>query len=167
MENQLVRNLDMVVRPLKYTSNKIKELVKETEKSTPDRRITIPSSWIKALRQAYNMPLSVIAKKIGKTPQAIMEFEKNEETKKISLENLSKIADAMGMELIYGFIPKGYHSSLDGVLQSIAWHKTQENIRAKKENLGISFSANKGKYSRKKKESAVHKAANPQKSLWK
>lgn len=167
MENQLVKNLDTVVVPLKYTSNKIKGLVKETEKKPPHERVTIPSSWIKAIRQAYNMPLSFIARGIGKTPQAIMDFEKSEESKKISLENLSKIADAMGMELMYGFVPKGYYPSLDRFLQSVAWYKTQENIRAQKENLGVSMKSNKGKYSRKKKESSVLKAANPQKSLWK
>lgn len=106
MEFNTLRNLEIVVKPLKNSDTVIRNSIKESATWKEEHRAFLPKSWIRALRQALDMPVSVIAKKLGKSPQAVIEFEKSEENKKITLESLSKIADAMGMKLVYGFVPK-------------------------------------------------------------
>ncbi len=169
MENISLKSLDVVIHPLKYATSVIRKRIEETQKKGNDDKITLPKSWIRTVRQALNMPVSVIAKKLGVSPQAIIEFEKSEahiDGGKISIKNLSKVADAMGMQLVYGFVPKS-HPSLELMVHSVSWYKTQQNLREKKESVGVSFHKRPYEYNKRKKKLAEKKATTLPKSLWK
>lgn len=169
MESYDFKTLDKVVKPLKYASTVITKRVAETRKHTTGERVVLPASWIKAIRKSFNIPVSVIAKGIGKSPQAIIEFEKSEAHEgggKITIESLAKIAEAMDMELVYGFVPKHY-PSLEKMINAAAWYKTQENIRKGKEDIGVSLYGSRHVYNKRKKKRAQNKVSSLPKSLWK
>ncbi|CAO4848222.1 MAG: hypothetical protein CNLJKLNK_01418 [Holosporales bacterium] len=62
--------------------------------------------WCKYIRTVLNLPATKLAKFIGITQPSIMKMEENEQNKKITLETLEKLANAMGCDLVYAFVPK-------------------------------------------------------------
>lgn len=64
--------------------------------------------WLKFLRTNLNMPIDYIIHRMKKPikKQSLIQFEKSEASKNISLKNLQEIADAMGFKLVYGLVPK-------------------------------------------------------------
>ncbi|MDO6390098.1 mobile mystery protein A [Pontibacter sp. BT731] len=62
--------------------------------------------WIHAIRVALNMTLEQLGYKLGKTKQGIKKIEEREATGSISLNVLKQVAEALDMQLVYGFVPK-------------------------------------------------------------
>jgi len=62
--------------------------------------------WIHNIRMAIGMSLSQLGKRLKMTPQGIKEIEQREGNKSITLSSLEKVAKALEMDLVYGFIPK-------------------------------------------------------------
>lgn len=63
-------------------------------------------SWIKHIRKALGFSTYQLASRLGMTQSSLSEFESREVEAKITLDNLKKIAEAMGCDLIYAFVPK-------------------------------------------------------------
>ncbi len=63
-----------------------------------------PAGWIKTISQALGMNSTQLAKKLGVSQPRIVEMEKNEINLKLS--TMQKIADTLGCEFVYAFIPK-------------------------------------------------------------
>ncbi|MES2680120.1 MAG: helix-turn-helix domain-containing protein [Bacteroidota bacterium] len=87
-------------------TNPIKELYHKLQEFRKVKTATPKHGWIREIRKTLNMPTDHIAKLIGKSPQSVIEFEKGEANKTITLKSLEKIAKALDMELVYGFVPK-------------------------------------------------------------
>jgi predicted DNA-binding mobile mystery protein A len=69
--------------------------------------IPVPTKgWINAIRTTLNMSLKQLGKKLSITSQSVMEIESREADKKITLEKLIEVAQALNLKLVYGFIPK-------------------------------------------------------------
>ena len=62
--------------------------------------------WIAALREALGLSLAEIGKQIRVARQNIQEFERAEATDRITIATLRRVAEAMGCELVYTFVPK-------------------------------------------------------------
>jgi predicted DNA-binding mobile mystery protein A len=72
-------------------------------KSLPPR----PSSgWIASVREALGLSLADIGQHLRVPRQNVQMFERAEATDRITLATLRKVAEAMGCDLIYGFVPK-------------------------------------------------------------
>lgn len=72
-------------------------------KSLPPR----PSGgWIAAVREALGLSLADIGRLLNVPRQNVQMFERAEATDRITLATLRKVAEAMGCNLVYGFVPK-------------------------------------------------------------
>lgn len=81
---------------------------------------TPPTGWIKAVRLALGMSLQQLANRISITKQSVQEMEQREKEGSISLKSLRETAQALDMELVYGFVPK------DGSLEALIDRKARE-----------------------------------------
>jgi len=71
--------------------------------------------WVNTLRIALKMSLRQLGNRLGITPQSTMEIEEREANGTITLNNLRDVANAMDMQLVYGFISK--HESLEQMIE--------------------------------------------------
>lgn len=87
----------------------------------PLNRTAIPPiGWIKTVRMGLGMSLQQLGTKLSVTRQSVQELEKRESDGSITLRSLRDAANAMDMELVYGFVPK------DGDVQSMVNRKARE-----------------------------------------
>jgi predicted DNA-binding mobile mystery protein A len=70
-------------------------------------QVPVPEKgWIHAIRTSLNMTLEQIGRKMGVTRQAASRIEHAESSGGISLKTLREAGKAMGMHLVYGFVPE-------------------------------------------------------------
>jgi transcriptional regulator with XRE-family HTH domain len=61
---------------------------------------------LRAVRHVMGIPMKEIAQKMGVNRSVIFRMEKREELGTISLNNMERVANAMGFELTYGIVPR-------------------------------------------------------------
>lgn len=79
-----------------------------------------PSGWVRTIRTALGMTLQQLGKKLVLTKQSVQDIEKREQDGSITLNALSAVANALDMQLVYGFVPK------DGSLEALIERKAGE-----------------------------------------
>jgi predicted DNA-binding mobile mystery protein A len=79
-----------------------------------------PTGWIKAIRLALGMTLQQFANRLSITKQSIQGIEQREKDGSISIKALRAAANALDMQLVYGFVPK------DGSLNALIDRKARE-----------------------------------------
>jgi len=81
-----------------------------------------PTGWIRAVRLALGITLQQLANKLNKTKQSVQEIEKREREGSITLRSLRETAQALDMELVYGFVPKdgSFEKYIDKKAHSLA-----------------------------------------------
>jgi predicted DNA-binding mobile mystery protein A len=85
----------------------------------PLKDVFVPEEgWIKLIRTALNMSLRQLAERLSVSPQNIRKLELSEKEGSISLKSLRETAQALDMQLVYGFVPKD--GSLEALLESKA-----------------------------------------------
>lgn len=80
------------------------------------------AGWIRTIRTGVQMGLRQLGNRLHVTPQAVQRIEKREQDGSITLRRLKEVAEAMDMDLVYGFIPK------DGSLNALLDRKAREVI---------------------------------------
>lgn len=65
-----------------------------------------PTGWVKAIRLALGMSLQQLGQKLSMTKQSAQELETREKEGSITIKSLREAANALDMELVYGFVPK-------------------------------------------------------------
>lgn len=79
-----------------------------------------PTGWLKALRLAIGMSSQQVAKKLSVTRQGVQDMERREKDGSITIKALREVANALDMQLVYGFVPK------DGSLDALVDRKAKE-----------------------------------------
>ena len=64
------------------------------------------SGWIRAIRDALGMTSQELAGRLGITQAAETRLERSEVEGGIRLSSLRKVADALGCDVVYGFVPR-------------------------------------------------------------
>ncbi|MCH8557246.1 MAG: mobile mystery protein A [Balneolia bacterium] len=72
-----------------------------------------PTGWIRAIRLALGMSLKQLAGKLSVSTQSIHEVEMREREGAVTIRSLREAANALDMDLVYGFVPK------DGSLEKL------------------------------------------------
>lgn len=62
--------------------------------------------WLRTIREALGMTTAQLASRLGVAQQAIVKFERNEAAGKITLESLSRVAQALGCRVTYAVVPE-------------------------------------------------------------
>ena len=65
-----------------------------------------PRGWIKAIREALGMTTRQFAQRVGVVQSRAVDIEKAELTGSISLDSLTRAANALDCELVYALIPR-------------------------------------------------------------
>lgn len=64
-----------------------------------------PIGWIKAIRTALGMSMLQLGNRLSITKQSVQNIEKREQDGSITIKALKETAEALEMQLVYGFIP--------------------------------------------------------------
>ena len=62
--------------------------------------------WIKTIREALGMTSTDLASRVGVNQSRIIHMEKAESDGGIKISTMKKVADAINMDFIYGFVPR-------------------------------------------------------------
>jgi predicted DNA-binding mobile mystery protein A len=105
----------------------IREQVDEKLKMlSPLRSSNLPDKgWIRLIREAIGMSVGTLARKVGIDPSRISRLETAEIQGDLKLSSLKKIADALDMKFVYGFVPK---SSLEEIVYTQAKKVAMERM---------------------------------------
>ena len=84
------------------------------------------SGWIKAIRESLGISIHQLAGLLGIDKGNVSRLEQREVKKKITLESIHKVAEAMDCEFIYAIVPKNSIPSLDAIVSQRADELAQE-----------------------------------------
>jgi predicted DNA-binding mobile mystery protein A len=85
-----------------------------------------PNGWIRAIRRSLGMTAAQLARRLGRTPQAVLELERSEARGAITLKSLTNAARALDCTFVYALIP---NRSLDEMVRERARQVAAERIQ--------------------------------------
>lgn len=139
-------------------SKKIKAYYK-LQGSTPTR------GWVNAVRTSLGMSLQQLGKRMKMTAQSAAEIEKRERDGSISLNNLDKAAQALGLKLNYGFYNPG--KNLEEMLNHRAKQVAQTIVLRTHKTMKLEDQANsQSRLNRAIKEKATELVNKRAKAIW-
>ena len=62
--------------------------------------------WLQTIRTSLNMTMEQLGNKLSITKQGIKKLEESEAKGSVSINTLKEVANALDMQLVYGFAPK-------------------------------------------------------------
>jgi len=77
-----------------------------------------PKGWVNTVRTALKMSLRQLGNRMNFSAQNIKQIEEREVIGTISINSLREVANAMDMQLVYGFVSK--HESLEQMIEKRA-----------------------------------------------
>jgi predicted DNA-binding mobile mystery protein A len=105
----------------------IEQIDKKLTKFTQIGKNGIPAGgWIKAVRTALNISLTQFAKMLKKSLPTVKSIEEREADGSITLKKLSEAADALNLDLVYGFVPRD--GSLEKMIERRAYEVAKEIV---------------------------------------
>ena len=120
---------------------------------------TVPSKgWIHTLRTALQMSLRQLSAKIAIVPQSLKDMEIREVAGTITLNTLRDVANAMDMQLVYGFVSK--HESLEQMIEKRAKELATEIVMSTNNTMTLEDQQN----SKERIEEAIAQKTNEIKS---
>ncbi len=84
------------------------------------------NGWIKPIREALGMSAKDLAVKVGIDQSRISRLENAEKMGNIKLSSMQKIAQGLGMEFVYGFVPK---DTLESIVREQAYKLAVEKFK--------------------------------------
>lgn len=84
----------------------VKQLDRKLQALYKSRNLDIPiNGWIRNIRNSLNMTQEQLADKLNISRQGVADMERREPSGAISINTLKEVGQAMGLKLIYGFVP--------------------------------------------------------------
>ncbi|WP_290798228.1 mobile mystery protein A [Flavihumibacter sp. UBA7668] len=97
----------------------VRQLDKKLKRFKPLQKSPAPSEgWLKAIRKSLNMSLVQLGSRISITSQSLKEVENREVNGTVTLNKLKEVGDALGLRLVYGFVP--YEETLEKMIEKKA-----------------------------------------------
>lgn len=87
---------------------------------SPQTAAPPPGGWLRTLREALGMTRTQLAARLGITPPSVLDLERSEAKRSITLESLDRVAKAMGCRVVYAVVPE------DGSLENIRERRADE-----------------------------------------
>lgn len=137
-------------------SDKNKLMIKQLDNKISELKYIEPpsSGWINAIRVSVRMSLKQLSKKLNVSIQNVNQNEKREQEGTISINSLRKIASAMDMKFVYGFIPK--EGTLEKKLEERAYQIAKEIVLKTSHSMKLEDQEN----TNKRIEEAIKERAN-------
>jgi predicted DNA-binding mobile mystery protein A len=109
----------------------------QTLKSESGLNRQAPSrGWVRAMRDALGMSAAQLANRLGVSRAAVYQLEARESSRKVSLRQLDKAADAMDCDVFYTLVPR---STVEQTIR--AQSKKKAETRFYKANLSMGLEA--------------------------
>ena len=89
--------------------------------------------WIHSIRTALNMTLEQMGQRLNKTKQAVKRIETSEASGSISINLLRESGNAIGLSLVYGFVP--VNGSLDKLIEAKACELAERIVLRANHNM--------------------------------
>jgi predicted DNA-binding mobile mystery protein A len=87
-----------------------------------------PSGWLKAIRKSLGLTIRQLADRVGVSHGSIDQIEKREPQKKVTLESLEQIANAMDCKVVYAIVPIDPNETLDDIIKRRAYEAAKEIV---------------------------------------
>lgn len=87
----------------------------------------LAGGWIRSIREALGISPSQFGRMLGISRQAYQKLEASEDKQTISLEKLSRLAEAVNCRVVYAIVPNSPYNSLDAILKDRA-HKEARKL---------------------------------------
>lgn len=84
--------------------------------------------WARAIREALGMSQSDLADRLEISQPAAAQLEAREADGSASIATLSRVADALGCELVYAFVPRAPRTSLQDIVEHQARQIAQNEL---------------------------------------
>ncbi|AFM03835.1 mobile mystery protein A [Bernardetia litoralis DSM 6794] len=106
---------------MKKRKLQLEQLEDKMRSFTSAKKIPLPPiGWLKTTRLSLGMTLKQVANRLSVTKQSVQQLEEREKQGTISLNLLRQTANALDMQLVYGFVPK------DGTLEDLIERRARE-----------------------------------------
>ena len=90
--------------------------------------------WLSVLRKALGMSGAEVAARMGVSRGAVYQAERNEREGAITINQMQKLAEAMGGRFVYVIIPEG---SVEDVIRAQARRKAEARIRRASAHMAL------------------------------
>jgi predicted DNA-binding mobile mystery protein A len=90
--------------------------------------------WLSVLRKALGMSGAEVAARMGVSRGAVYQAERNEREGAITINQMQKLAEAMGGRFVYAIIPEG---SVEDVIHAQARRKAEARIRRASAHMAL------------------------------
>ena len=126
----------------------VQQIDRKVKKLSVLNELDIPTNgWINAIRTAIGMSLLQLANRLQMTKVGIREIEVREENKSITLKKLMEVGEALGLQFVYGFIPKD--SSIEAMIDKRALEVAREIVMRTSHTMKLEEQGNTEKRLRK------------------
>jgi predicted DNA-binding mobile mystery protein A len=92
------------------------------------------SGWIQAIRTGLGMSTTDLAKRLGVAPSTVLRIEKSEAAGTASLESLNKMAEALGCDFVYAFVPR---QTLEQTVEDRAQQLARKKVMRTQRNMAL------------------------------
>ena len=97
-------------------------------------KVPLPEKgWIHSIRTSLNMTLEQLGQKLNITRQAVNRIETSEASGSISVNLLREAGNAIGLRLVYGFVP--VNGSLDKLIEARAFELAERIVLRANHNM--------------------------------
>lgn len=93
------------------------------------------SGWIHALRSSLRMSMRQLGKRMGSSAQTVNHFERAEASGSITIKSLRRAGSALGLKLVYGFVPKD--ESIEEMVERRAQQVAREIVLRTSHNMKL------------------------------
>ncbi len=125
----------------------------------PLKTVVIPNKgWVNTMRTALKMSLRQLGNRMNFSAQNIKQIEEREVNGTISINSLREVANAMDMQLVYGFVSK--HESLEQMIEKRAKELATEIVMRTNNTMTLEDQQN----SKERIEKAIEQKTNEIKS---
>ncbi len=108
------------------------------------QKVAMPThGWVKAIRGAIGMSLQQLGNRLAISKQAVLDLENREQAGTVTIKALREVAQAMDMQLVYGFIPK--EGSLEALVERRATELATEIVMRTATTMQLENQANSKK----------------------
>ena len=123
------------------------------------------NSWVRMMREALGINQTQLAKLIGSSQPRVAKIENDELDGKVTLETLEKVADAMHMKFVYGFVPKD--ESLEEIVENRARKIAVERLKRISHSMALEDQGLYAKENKQALENMIQKIMiNEHKKIW-
>ena len=113
-----------------------------------------PKGWIHAVRTALKMSMRQLGNKLNITAQSVKEIEEREENSSITIRSLREAGSALGMKLVYGFVPR--NERIEKMIENRAMELAKEIVLRTSQSMKLEDQENK----RERLEKSINDKAN-------